>query len=228
VSIFFRSYPMEAPGLALLLKLVIVGDSGVGKTNLVARYVVDEFNIESPSTIGVDFMTKTLTMDGLEVRAQLWDTAGQEKFRAIARTMYQGAKGAAVVYDITNRSSFEAVPHWVEEFQHHVPPTAVILLIGNKCDLEDQRQVPTETARAFAQDHGYLFLETSALDTTNVDKAFVTIIGEIVSRIQHGGPPHSDGRKPSLPTAPNPDIVRIIPVTPPGPPKAAPACSCKG
>jgi Ras-related protein Rab-11A len=164
------------PEYNFLFKVVLIGDSGVGKSNLMTRYTSDEFNVESPSTIGVEFMTKGLKIDNRDVKVQIWDTAGQERFRAISRSIYHGAKGAMLVYDITNKQSFDNIPNWLNELVSHVSPSTVIMLIGNKCDLEHLRAVKKEDAHKFAEEKRLLFLETSALDTTNVDKAFEWLV----------------------------------------------------
>eukprot|EP00759_Apiculatamorpha_spiralis_P017617 PhF_6_TR23779/c0_g1_i1/m.33264/K07904/RAB11A; Ras-related protein Rab-11A len=177
-----------------LFKIVVIGDSGVGKSNLMTRYTCDEFSVETPSTIGVEFMTKTLTISGRDVKAQIWDTAGQEKFRAIARSVYNGAKGAMIVYDITNQSSMNNVPSWIEELKKYADPPPVMMLIGNKCDLEHLRVVKKDTANAFAQQHGISFLETSALDSTNVEKAFDWLINEVFQQqVKNMGPTQGGG-----------------------------------
>lgn len=156
----------------LSFKIVIIGDSGVGKSNLMSCYTTNEFNQDTQATIGVEFMTKTLQIEGREAKIQIWDTAGQERFRAISRSIYHGAKGAMIVYDITNQSSFDAIPAWLQELRAFVPATCCIFLIGNKCDLEHLRVVKKDVADRFARENALSFLETSALEKTNVDKAF--------------------------------------------------------
>jgi Ras-related protein Rab-11A len=191
------------PEYNYLFKVVLIGDSGVGKSNLMTRYTSDEFNVESPSTIGVEFMTKGLKIEGRDVKAQIWDTAGQERFRAISRSIYHGAKGAMLVYDITNQQSFENIPNWLNELVSHVSPSTVIMLVGNKCDLEHLRAVKKETATKFAEEKRLLFLETSALDTTNVDKAFEWLVTEIFKAVNSSAGPAvvaSAGGKAQAPT----------------------------
>jgi Ras-related protein Rab-11A len=159
-----------------LYKVVIIGDSGVGKSNLMTRYTQNEFSADTPSTIGVEFMTKSVKVDARDVKVQIWDTAGQERFRAISRSIYHGAKGAMLVYDITNQSSFDSLGMWLQELRVHVHASTVIFLIGNKCDLEHLRVVKKETADRFARENGLSFLETSASERTNVDKAFEWLV----------------------------------------------------
>ncbi|ESL08550.1 small GTP-binding protein Rab11 [Trypanosoma rangeli SC58] len=156
----------------LTFKVVIIGDSGVGKSNLMTRYTANEFSQDTPATIGVEFMTKSIKIEGRDAKVQIWDTAGQERFRAISRSIYHGAKGAMLVYDITNQTSFDSIPTWLQELRVFVPATCSIFLIGNKCDLEHLRVVKKEVADRFARENGLSFLETSALEKTNVDKAF--------------------------------------------------------
>ncbi|KAJ9464390.1 GTP-binding protein ypt3 [Diplonema papillatum] len=170
-----------------LFKVVLIGDSGVGKSNLMTRYTADEFNVESPSTIGVEFMTKSMKVENRDVKVQIWDTAGQERFRAISRSIYHGAKGAMLVYDITNQASFDNVSTWLQELRSHVQPSAVVMLIGNKCDLEHLRTVQKEQASKFAAENQLVLLETSALDSTNVDKAFEWLVKEVYNVVNSTG-----------------------------------------
>lgn len=156
----------------LSFKIVIIGDSGVGKSNLMTRYTTNEFSQDTPATIGVEFMTKSIKIEGRDAKVQIWDTAGQERFRAISRSIYHGSKGAMLVYDITNQTSFDSIATWLQELRVFVPATCCVFLIGNKCDLEHLRVVKKETADRFARENGLSFLETSALEKTNVDRAF--------------------------------------------------------
>uniref|UniRef100_A0A3Q3EK11 RAB11B, member RAS oncogene family, b n=1 Tax=Labrus bergylta TaxID=56723 RepID=A0A3Q3EK11_9LABR len=145
-----------------LFKVVLIGDSGVGKSNLLSRFTRNEFNLESKSTIGVEFATRSIQVDGKTIKAQIWDTAGQERYRAITSAYYRGAVGALLVYDID-----------------HADNNIVIMLVGNKSDLRHLRAVPTDEARAFAEKNTLSFIETSALDSTNVEEAFKNILTEI-------------------------------------------------
>ncbi|XP_010523299.1 PREDICTED: ras-related protein RABA4a-like [Tarenaya hassleriana] len=162
-----------------VFKMVLIGDSAVGKSQILARYARNEFSLDSKSTIGVEFQTRTLVIDHKSVKAQIWDTAGQERYRAVTSAYYRGAVGAMLVYDITRRQTFEHIPRWLEELRAHADENIVIILIGNKSDLEDQRDVPTEDAKEFAEKEGLFFLETSALNATNVESAFSTVLTEI-------------------------------------------------
>jgi len=162
-----------------LFKVVLIGDSGVGKSNLLSRFTRNEFCLESKSTIGVEFATRTLQVEGRTVKAQIWDTAGQERYRAITSAYYRGALGALLVYDVTKPTTFENVSRWLKELRDHADSNIVIMLIGNKTDLKHLRAVATEDAQNYAEKEGLSFIETSALEATNVEKSFQTILGEI-------------------------------------------------
>ncbi|KAA0060583.1 ras-related protein RABA2a isoform X1 [Cucumis melo var. makuwa] len=236
-----------------LFKVVLIGDSGVGKSNLLSRFTRNEFCLESKSTIGVEFATrmrelirfftdldlddesrklpvdlisflvfidiwevlyvahllieqchnldlyrmretfvisvlillKTLVfifvrlVEGRTVKAQIWDTAGQERYRAITSAYYRGALGALLVYDVTKPMTFDNVSRWLKELRDHADSNIVIMLIGNKTDLKHLRAVATEDAQSYAEKEGLSFIETSALEATNVEKAFQTILSEI-------------------------------------------------
>ncbi|XP_052194250.1 ras-related protein RABA2a [Diospyros lotus] len=162
-----------------LFKVVLIGDSGVGKSNLLSRFTRNEFCLESKSTIGVEFATRTLQVEGRTVKAQIWDTAGQERYRAITSAYYRGALGALLVYDVTKPTTFENVSRWLKELRDHADANIVIMLIGNKTDLKHLRAVATEDAQGFAEREGLSFIETSALEAINVEKAFQMILSEI-------------------------------------------------
>ncbi|KAK9725857.1 hypothetical protein RND81_05G174100 [Saponaria officinalis] len=166
-----------------LFKIVIIGDSGVGKSNLLSRYSRNEFSLHSKATIGVEFQTQSIELDGKEVRAQIWDTAGQERFRAVTSAYYRGAVGALVVYDITRRTSFDSVTRWLEELNTHSDTTVAKMLVGNKYDLDDIRAVSIDEGKILAEEHGLFFMETSAKDSTNVKTAFEMVIKEIYSSV---------------------------------------------
>ncbi|KAK1259410.1 Ras-related protein RABA4d [Acorus gramineus] len=162
-----------------VFKVVLIGDSAVGKSQLLARFSRNEFSLDSKATIGVEFQTRTLVIDHKTVKAQIWDTAGQERYRAVTSAYYRGAVGAMLVYDMTKRQTFDHVARWLEELRGHADKNIVVMLVGNKCDLGSLRAVPEEDAREFAQREGLFFLETSALDSTNVEPAFLTVLTEI-------------------------------------------------
>ncbi|CAA6661146.1 unnamed protein product [Spirodela intermedia] len=149
-----------------LFKVVLIGDSGVGKSNLLSRFTRNEFNLESKSTIGVEFATRSLNVDGKVIKAQIWDTAGQERYRAITSAYYRGAVGALLVYDVTRRTTFENVERWLKELRDHTDPNIVVMLIGNKSDLRHLKE-------------SLYFMETSALEATNVESAFAEVLTQI-------------------------------------------------
>eukprot|EP00064_Thunnus_orientalis_P010719 superscaffoldBa00001481_g10746 len=161
------------------LAIVLIGDSGVGKSNLLSRFTRNEFNLESKSTIGVEFATRSIQVDGKTIKAQIWDTAGQERYRAITSAYYRGAVGALLVYDIAKHLTYENVERWLKELRDHADNNIVIMLVGNKSDLRHLRAVPTDEARAFAEKNTISFIETSALDSTNVEESFKNILTEI-------------------------------------------------
>jgi len=162
-----------------LFKVVLIGDSGVGKSNLLSRFTRNEFSMESKSTIGVEFATRSIAVDSKTIKAQIWDTAGQERYRAITSAYYRGAVGALLVYDISKHITYENVVSWLKELRDHADSNIVIMLVGNKSDLRHLRAVPTEEAKAFAAENGLSFIETSALDASNVELAFQNILTEI-------------------------------------------------
>ncbi|GAB4861558.1 Ras- protein RABA4a [Ancistrocladus abbreviatus] len=127
-------------------KVLVIGDSGVGKTQMLSRFAKDEFSFDSKSTIGVEFQSRNVSIESKVIRAQIWDTAGQERYRVITTAYYRGALGALIVYDITKRQTFDHVASWVDTLRAHADSSIVIMLIGNKADLADQRAVPAEDA----------------------------------------------------------------------------------
>jgi len=166
-----------------LFKVVLIGDSGVGKSNLLSRFTRNEFTIESKSTIGVEFATRTIMVDGKIIKAQIWDTAGQEKYRAITSAYYRGAVGALLVYDITRNSTFDHLERWLNELLDHADKNIVVMLVGNKSDLRHLRAVTTDQAKEFAEKRNLSFIETSALESTNVELAFTNILTQIYHTI---------------------------------------------
>ena len=133
-----------------LPQVVLIGDSGVGKSNLLSRFTRNEFNLDSKSTIGVEFATRSIQVDAKTIKAQIWDTAGQERYRAITSAYYRGAVGALLVYDISKHQTYENVTRWLKELRDHADSNIVIMLVGNKSDLRHLRAVPTEEAKQFA------------------------------------------------------------------------------
>ncbi|PKA47304.1 Ras-related protein RGP1 [Apostasia shenzhenica] len=162
-----------------VFKVVLIGDSAVGKSQLLARFSRNEFSLDSKATIGVEFQTRTLNIDNKTIKAQIWDTAGQERYRAVTSAYYRGAVGAMLVYDMTKRQSFDHVTRWLEELRGHADKNIIVMLIGNKLDLGTLRAVPAEDAKEFAERENLFFMETSALEATNVETAFLTVLTEI-------------------------------------------------
>jgi Ras-related protein Rab-11A/Ras-related protein Rab-11B len=182
-----------------LFKVVLIGDSGVGKSNLLSRFTRNEFNLESKSTIGVEFATKSIQVDAKTVKAQIWDTAGQERYRAITSAYYRGAVGALLVYDISKQITFENVERWLKELRDHAEQNIVIMLVGNKSDLRHKRAVTTEHAMAFAESNNLAFIETSALDATGVDEAFRQILTEIYRLMSRKAMAGASSSAPAIP-----------------------------
>ncbi|KAL7830059.1 hypothetical protein SRHO_G00311860 [Serrasalmus rhombeus] len=166
-----------------VFKVVLIGESGVGKSNLLSRFTKNEFNHDSRTTIGVEFSTRSIQVDTLTIKAQIWDTAGLERYRAITSAYYRGAVGALLVYDVTKHLTYENVERWLKELYDHADPHIVVMLVGNKSDLAAQRTVPTEEAKSYAEDKGLLFMETSALESTNVESAFLEVLTAIHKKV---------------------------------------------
>uniref|UniRef100_A0A8C7IB72 small monomeric GTPase n=1 Tax=Oncorhynchus kisutch TaxID=8019 RepID=A0A8C7IB72_ONCKI len=153
-----------------LFKLLLIGDSGVGKTCLLFRFSEDAFNTTFISTIGIDFKIRTIELDGKKIKLQIWDTAGQERFRTITTAYYRGAMGIMLVYDITNEKSFENIKNWIRNIEEHASSDVERMILGNKCDMNDKRQVSKERGEKLAIDYGIKFLETSAKSSLNVEE----------------------------------------------------------
>lgn len=179
---------------------------------MLSRFTRNEFNLESRSTIGVEFATRTVEIDGKRIKAQIWDTAGQERYRAITSAYYRGAVGSLVVYDISKSESYESVPRWLKELKENADSNIIIGLVGNKSDLDHLRAVPTDEAKHFAAENQLLFAEASALNAENVDLAFhqlLTSIYEMISKHQFDMNDYNGGQKPSsgptISLTPNPN-----------------------
>ncbi|KAK3886302.1 hypothetical protein Pcinc_009545 [Petrolisthes cinctipes] len=174
------------PEYDYLFKLLLIGDSGVGKSCLLLRFADDTYTESYISTIGVDFKIRTIELDGKTIKLQIWDTAGQERFRTITSSYYRGAHGIIVVYDTTDQESFNNVKQWLQEIDRYACENVNKLLVGNKCDLTHKKVVDYQTAKEYADTLGIPFLETSAKNATNVEQAFMTMAAEIKNRM---GPP---------------------------------------
>ncbi|PVU92327.1 hypothetical protein BB561_003900 [Smittium simulii] len=171
------------PEYDYLFKLLLIGDSGVGKSCLLLRFADDTYTESYISTIGVDFKIRTIELEGKTVKLQIWDTAGQERFRTITSSYYRGAYGIIVVYDVTDLESFNNVERWLQEIGRYASEGVNKLLVGNKCDLSESRAVDYTQAKEFADQIGIPYLETSAKDSTNVEQAFLTMAKQIKDRI---------------------------------------------
>ena len=185
-----------------LFKIVVVGDSGVGKTNILNRFSRDSFEHNSKNTIGVDFSALDLQLNGKHVKVQFWDTAGQEKYRAIASAYYKNSHGAVIVYDITNRPSFEHMSEWLKELREHGESDMNLLIVGNKNDLLEARQIAVDDGRSFAQSLGVKFVELSAKDNkeNEIQKALNGFVEQIVARIDANNANSGDKMKNRIPT----------------------------
>ena len=168
-----------------LYKIIIIGDSGVGKSNILGRYLHNEFKHDTKSTVGVEFGSKQLKVDGVNIKLQIWDTAGEERYRAITSAYYKGSKGCFIVYDITSEISFENVEKWYEEIRKSAEKEISVILVGNKCDLENERKVSIELGQSKAKNLNCPFFETSALNNTNIVTAFQSISENIYNRCKN-------------------------------------------
>ena len=166
------------------LKVVVVGDSGVGKTNLIKRFVTNTFSANSKATVGVEFISKSYRINDQVFKIEIWDTAGQERYKSITAAYYKGAKGALIVYDTTQKTSFENIDKWMSEIKEKSSKDMKLMIIGNKIDLKDERQVETDEALAKAQTLEAPIMETSALDATNVKEAFYDLLKEMFREVR--------------------------------------------
>ncbi|XP_071837934.1 ras-related protein Rab-10-like [Apostichopus japonicus] len=166
----------------LLFKLLLIGDSGVGKTCILFRFSDDTFNTTFISTIGIDFKIKTVELQGKKIKLQIWDTAGQERFHTITTSYYRGAMGIMLVYDITQEKTFENIAKWLRNIQEHANEDVEKMLLGNKCDMEDKRMISKERGETIAKENGIKFMETSAKSNINVETAFMTLAEDILKK----------------------------------------------
>ena len=173
---------MEEDGYDILFKIILVGDTSVGKTNIISKYIKNLFQEDFSATIGVEFSHKQFLVDNHKIKAQIWDTAGQERYKAITKAYYKGAKGAFIVYDITRKETFDDIDKWRNELISSCNQEITIMLIGNKCDLEDLRQITKEQGEEKAKSFGFSFIETSALSGENLENGFEMLIKEIYQK----------------------------------------------
>ena len=175
---------MENKEYDLLFKLILIGDSCVGKSNILLKYLKNQFNENSKTTVGVEFGSKIIKKNGKVIKLQIWDTAGQERYKSITSAYYKGSKGAFVVYDITRKTTYDNIDKWIGELKTNGSEDVLIMLVGNKSDLEDKREVITEEVEKKAQEQKLAFCETSALNGKNVEYAFENLINEILKKVE--------------------------------------------
>ena len=166
----------------MMIKVILIGDSGVGKTNIMSKFLKNQFLEDSKATVGVEFGSKLFIQQGHKIKAQIWDTAGQEKYKAITSAYYKGSKGALVIYDITQKETFANIEKWVNDLKCKGDPKITVIIIGNKNDLEEKRQISKEQGEEKAKSFGCAFLETSAFSGDNIEKAFEMMVKEIYDK----------------------------------------------
>ena len=171
----------DEDSLYAVYKIVLIGDSGVGKTNIVSRYTDDTFELETKSTIGVEFRTRTIHFDKKTIKLQIWDTAGQERYRAITSAYYRGALGIILAFDLTNNQSFQHLSNWLEEVYKNIDNT-IIIIIGNKSDMKYLRTVKTEDGINFAKQNNCAYMETSALNGNNIVQVYEYLATAIMEK----------------------------------------------
>jgi len=170
----------------LLYKIIIIGDTGVGKSNILSRYLKDEFREDSKSTVGVELGTKFLKLKDMGAKLQIWDTAGQERYKSITSSYYKGSHGCFIVYDITNEKTFENVDNWFKQAQKEASKEVSIILVGNKCDLENERKISKEKGEEKAKTLNCPFFETSALSKIKIEDIFTEMINNIFEKTGGG------------------------------------------
>jgi Ras-related protein Rab-8A len=178
------------------VKLLMIGDSGVGKTCLLLRYANDSFSPTFITTIGIDFKIKNVEIDGTRIKLQIWDTAGQERFRTITTSYFRGAQGILLVYDVTDRRSFESIRNWISQIQQHADVHVNKILVGNKCDMTDDKVVSTAEGQKLAAEFGISFAEVSAKNDINVNNSFQSLASAVKDRLVadgQGGPAKQSG-----------------------------------
>lgn len=166
-------------GYDMIFKIVLIGDTSVGKTNILSKYLSNEFDPDSKATVGVEFGTRDFKIENNTVKVQIWDTAGQERYRSITNAYYKGAKGSLLVYDITNPKTFENVDKWLSDLKTNAEEKISVVLVGNKTDLEGDRKISIEQGKEKAELFKLAFIETSALNGNNIEKAFNELISDV-------------------------------------------------
>jgi len=169
-----------------LFKFIVIGDTGTGKSCILHQFIENKFKKNSAHTIGVEFGSRIVEVAGKRVKLQIWDTAGQERFRSVTRSYYRGAAGALLVYDITSRDTYNHLTSWLTDARTLASPEIVVVLVGNKCDLQEDREVTFLEASRFSQENGLTFLETSALTGEGVEEVFLRCARSIVNKIESG------------------------------------------
>lgn len=169
-----------------LMKFILIGDSGVGKSSLLFQFIEDRFKGGIEPTIGIEFGTKILEVSGKVVRLQIWDSAGQENYRSITRAYYRNTICTVLVYDVTSRKSFENIKVWFDEAKTYGNENMYFVLLGNKCELETPREVTAFEGEQLARENGMVFFETSAVQRINIDKAFTVVVEKIIADIKRG------------------------------------------
>ena len=186
----------------LQIKLLMIGDSGVGKTCLLLRYANDSFSPTFITTIGIDFKIKTVVLDNTVVKLQIWDTAGQERFRTITTSYFRGAQGILLVYDVCDRGSFENITNWIGQIEQHADINVTKILIGNKCDADPGKiQVTEAEGQALADQYGIKFFLTSAKNDLRVTEAFESVARDVMNRLMAVPKPGAAGAKADAPAS---------------------------
>jgi Ras-related protein Rab-11A len=206
--------------------VVLVGDSGVGKSNLLSRFTKGEFYEETKSTIGVEFAVKSVSVENKTIKAQIWDTAGQERYRAITSAYYRSAVGAMLVYDISKKDTFDNIERWLTELRQHADSNITIMLVGNKSDLKHLREIPEDRATSFCEEHGLNLVETSAKDNSNVEFAFQKLITEIYHEIIRKNVLDNDGGNDTIPESKKIVDLRKTQESDSAPTPGQPGCGC--